>query len=50
MLYYQTPQPLCRTKIMPQYFIYGQKEIDFLSRKDKRLASAMPPKIKWGTH
>ena len=26
---------------MPQYFIYGQKEIDFLSRKDKRLASAM---------
>ena len=41
MLYYQTPQPLCRTKIMPQYFIYGQKEIDFLSRKDKRLASAM---------
>jgi 3-methyladenine DNA glycosylase/8-oxoguanine DNA glycosylase len=41
MLYYQTPQPLCRTKIMPQYFIYGQKGIDFLSRKDKRLASAM---------
>ena len=41
MLYYQTPQPLCRTKIMPQYFIYGQKEIDVLSRKDKRLASAM---------
>ncbi len=41
MLYYQTPQPLRRTKIMPQYFIYGQKEIDFLSRKDKRLASAM---------
>ena len=26
---------------MPQYFIYGQKEIDFLSRKDKRLAAAM---------
>lgn len=41
MLYYQTPQPLCRTKIMPQYFIYGQKEIDFLSRKDKRLAVAI---------
>ena len=40
-MYYQTPQPLCRTKIMPQYFIYGQKEIDFLSRKDKRLAAAM---------
>lgn len=41
MLYYQTPQPLRGTKIMPQYFIYGQKEIDFLSRKDIRLASAM---------
>lgn len=26
---------------MPQYFIYGQKEIDFLSRKDKRLAATM---------
>ena len=26
---------------MPQYFIYGQKEIDFLSRKDKRLAVAI---------
>lgn len=26
---------------MPQYFIYGQKEIDFLSRKDKRLAAAI---------
>ena len=26
---------------MPQYFIYGQREIDFLSRKDKRLAAAM---------
>ena len=26
---------------MPQYFIYGQKEIDFLSRKDKRLADAI---------
>ena len=26
---------------MPQYFIYGKKEIDFLSRKDKRLAAAM---------
>ena len=26
---------------MPQYFIYGQKEIDFLSRKDKHLAAAI---------
>ena len=26
---------------MPQYFLYGQKEIDFLSRKDKRLAVAI---------
>lgn len=26
---------------MLQYFIYGQKEIDFLSRKDKRLAAAI---------
>ena len=26
---------------MPQYFIYGQKEIGFLSRKDKRLAVAI---------
>ena len=26
---------------MPQYFLYGQKEIDILSRKDKRLAAAM---------
>ena len=26
---------------MPQYFIYGKKEIGFLSRKDKRLAAAM---------
>jgi len=26
---------------MTQYFIYGKKEIDFLSRKDKRLAAAM---------
>ncbi len=26
---------------MLQYFAYGQKEIDYLSRKDKRLAAAM---------
>lgn len=32
---------LAQDVIMPQYFIYGQKEIDFLSRKDKRLAAAI---------
>ena len=32
---------LVQDEIMPQYFIYGKKEIDFLSRKDKRLAAAM---------
>lgn len=26
---------------MPQYFVYGQKEIDGLSRKDKRLAAVI---------
>ena len=32
---------LVQDEIMPQYFIYGQKETDFLSRKDKRLAAAI---------
>ena len=32
---------LVQDVMMPQYFLYGQKEIDFLSRKDKRLAVAI---------